>query len=189
MRSGLSPRKAKHSLYFMGRYIDEATGKKVDALLQKMGKHKTGASCVYVNKLADIDLSVLEEIITLCWDAMNRKYPDWRWSDPCIPLVIADIFPKAAFAIANVIKAGDRFDSGEIFGVFITQLPLDPHPQGCAVFLGDRVAIELMRDDRLRVVGIDQIDTFVIGPTIQNISAAKDDELRFGPDFGCIQQG
>lgn len=75
-RSGFSPRKAKHSLYLMGRYCDEATGKKVDALLEKMGKHKTGASCVYVNKLADIDLDVLEEIIGICWDAMNRKYPD-----------------------------------------------------------------------------------------------------------------
>ncbi len=74
-RSGFSPRKAKHSLYLMGRYCDEATGKKVDGLLEKMGKHKAGASCVYVNKLGDIDLSVLEEIIGLCWDAMNRKYP------------------------------------------------------------------------------------------------------------------
>ena len=75
-RSGFSPRKAKHSLYLMGRYCDEATGKKVDRLLEKMGKHKTGASCVYVNKLADIDLAVLEEIIGKCWVAMNRHYPE-----------------------------------------------------------------------------------------------------------------
>ncbi|AWW75094.1 hypothetical protein CD351_11715 [Erythrobacter sp. KY5] len=76
MRSGFSPRKAKHSLYLMGRYCDEATGQRVDALLDKMGKHKTGASCVYVNKVADIDLDVLEEVVDICWDAMNRKYPD-----------------------------------------------------------------------------------------------------------------
>ena len=75
-RAGFSPRKAKHSLYLMGRYCDEATGKKVDALLETMGKHKTGASCVYVNKLADIDLAVLEEIVEECWEAMNRVYPD-----------------------------------------------------------------------------------------------------------------
>ncbi len=75
-RSGFSPRKAKHSLYLMGRYCDEATGKKVDALLETMGKHKTGASCVYVNKLADIEIEVLEEIIAECWEAMNRVYPD-----------------------------------------------------------------------------------------------------------------
>ena len=75
-RAGFSPRKAKHSLYLMGRYCDEATGKKVDALLETMGKHKIGASCVYVNKLADIDLAVLEEIVEECWEAMNRAYPD-----------------------------------------------------------------------------------------------------------------
>lgn len=74
-RSGFSPRKAKHSLYLMGRYCDAATGKKVDALLEAMGKHKSGASCVYVNKLADIDLGVLEQIIRQCWEAMNRQYP------------------------------------------------------------------------------------------------------------------
>lgn len=76
LRSGFSPRKAKHSLYLMGRYCDEETGKRVDALLEKMGKHSTGASCVYVNKLADIDLAVLEEIVGLCWEAMGRVYPD-----------------------------------------------------------------------------------------------------------------
>lgn len=76
MRAGFSPRKAKHSLYLMGRYCDEATGKRVDALLEKMGKHKTGKSCLYVNRLSDIDLNVLEEIVGLCWGAMNRKYPD-----------------------------------------------------------------------------------------------------------------
>jgi hypothetical protein len=76
MRAGFSPRKAKHSLHLMGRYVDEDTGRKVDALLGKLGKHSTGASCVYVNKLADIDLDVLEEIVRLCWEAMARKYPD-----------------------------------------------------------------------------------------------------------------
>ena len=75
MRAGFSPRKAKHSLYLMGRYCDEETGKRIDALLDRMGKHKTGASCVYVNKLADIDLSVLEQVIAACWEAMNRRYP------------------------------------------------------------------------------------------------------------------
>ncbi|UAB77428.1 DUF1801 domain-containing protein [Erythrobacter sp. SCSIO 43205] len=75
-RTGFSPRKAKHSLYLMGRYCDEATGAKVDALLEQMGKHKTGASCVYVNNLADIDLDVLEEIVEECWEAMNRVYPE-----------------------------------------------------------------------------------------------------------------
>lgn len=76
MRSGFSPRKAKHSLYLLGRNCDEETARKVDALLDAMGKHKTGASCIYVNKLADIDLGVLEKIVATCWAAMNRAYPE-----------------------------------------------------------------------------------------------------------------
>lgn len=76
MRSGFSPRKAKHSLYFMGGYCDEASGKRRDEQLARLGKHSTGKSCVYVKKLADIDLAVLEEIIAEDWATMARIYPE-----------------------------------------------------------------------------------------------------------------
>lgn len=76
MRSGFSPRKAKHSLYFMGGYCDEATGRRRDEQLARLGKHSRGKSCVYVNKLADIDLAVLEEIIAEDWATMARLYPE-----------------------------------------------------------------------------------------------------------------
>ncbi len=59
MRIGFAPRKANFSLYLtmqIGRY---------EQLLQKLGKHKTGAGCLYINKLQDIDITVLEEIIQL----------------------------------------------------------------------------------------------------------------------------
>ncbi len=75
LRTGFSPRKAKHSLYFMGGYCDAAAGKRREAMLAKMGKHSRGKSCVYVNKLADIDLTVLEEIIADDWAEMSRLYP------------------------------------------------------------------------------------------------------------------
>ena len=74
-RTGFSPRKAKHSIYLMGGYCDEVTGKKNDALLAKLGKHKTGKSCLYVNKLADVDMDVLEELVRVNWEAMSRVYP------------------------------------------------------------------------------------------------------------------
>lgn len=61
MRCGFSPRKAKHSLYLMN------VGDRRDALLARLGKHKTGASCLYVNKLDDIDLDVLRELIAASW--------------------------------------------------------------------------------------------------------------------------
>lgn len=53
---GFSPRKANISLYLCGSI------EKYTAALKKLGKHKTGAGCVYVNKLADIDLKVLAGI-------------------------------------------------------------------------------------------------------------------------------
>lgn len=76
MRSGFSPRKAKHSLYFMGGYCDPVTGSDRDEKLKRLGKHATGKSCLYVNKLADIDLAVLEEIIAADWQAMRQLFPD-----------------------------------------------------------------------------------------------------------------
>ena len=76
MRSGFSPRKAKHSLYLMGGYCDAETGKRRDALLAKLGKYTTGKSCLYINKLADVDLDVLEDLVRSDWEAMARLYPD-----------------------------------------------------------------------------------------------------------------
>ena len=76
LRTGFSPRKAKHSLYLMGGYCDAEAGERRDALLDKLGKYTTGKSCLYINKLADVDMDVLEQLIRNDWEAMARKYPD-----------------------------------------------------------------------------------------------------------------
>ena len=75
MRTGFSPRKARHSLYLISGYCDQETGARHAAALDRLGKHARGKSCLYVNKLADIDLAVLEEMIRADWEAMNRRYP------------------------------------------------------------------------------------------------------------------
>ena len=54
---GFSPRKANFALYISGTVGDQ------QALLKKLGKHKTGKGCLYINKLEEIELSVLKEII------------------------------------------------------------------------------------------------------------------------------
>ncbi len=54
---GFSPRKANISLHLV---ID--LQRKAD-LLEKLGKHKTGVGCLYINKLADVDLKILEKMI------------------------------------------------------------------------------------------------------------------------------
>ncbi|WP_338244202.1 DUF1801 domain-containing protein [Aurantiacibacter hainanensis] len=74
-RTGFSPRKAKHSLYLMAQYCDEKTKAKNAELLDRLGKYSKGASCLYVNKLADVDMDVLEELIRVNWQAMNEVYP------------------------------------------------------------------------------------------------------------------
>ena len=55
--AGFSPRKAALTLYIMTGF------KRHTALMGKLGKHKTGVGCLYIKKLADVDLSVLEELI------------------------------------------------------------------------------------------------------------------------------
>ncbi|TMM50185.1 DUF1801 domain-containing protein [Qipengyuania marisflavi] len=75
MRTGFSPRKARHSLYLMGGYCDAETGQRRDAQLARLGKYARGKSCLYINKLADVDMAVLEVILTEDWATMNRLYP------------------------------------------------------------------------------------------------------------------
>ncbi len=53
---GFSPRKGQFSLYIYSKT------EKSDALLKDFGKFKMGKACIYVKKLADIDLSVLEKL-------------------------------------------------------------------------------------------------------------------------------
>ncbi|MFW2348814.1 DUF1801 domain-containing protein [Qipengyuania sp.] len=74
-RQGFSPRKAKHSLYILqcGEESEEAA---FAPLLARLGKHSRGAACLSVNKLADIDLAVLEEMIALGWKRSLVRYPD-----------------------------------------------------------------------------------------------------------------
>ncbi|HEY0594435.1 DUF1801 domain-containing protein [Sphingopyxis sp.] len=72
-RAGFSPRKAAMTLYLMGHYLDRQP--EADALLARLGKYKNGKSCLYVNKLADVDLDVLEKLVVLSWDVMNERYP------------------------------------------------------------------------------------------------------------------
>ena len=75
-RAGFSPRKAKHSLY-ISCSCDGEEDPAFTELLGRLGKHKRGdGGCLYVNKLADIDLAVLEEMIALGWQNSFERWPD-----------------------------------------------------------------------------------------------------------------
>ncbi len=66
--TGFSPRKKALTLYIMpgfGRYDD---------LMARLGKYKTGKSCLYINKLSDVDMAVLEELIASSYAWMRENY-------------------------------------------------------------------------------------------------------------------
>ena len=69
MLVGFSPRKQNLSLYIMPGF------KSFDGLMAKLGKHKTGKSCLYINKLADVDEKVLNNLIVESVKYMRKKYP------------------------------------------------------------------------------------------------------------------
>ena len=56
--AGFSPRKKNITVYLMGGLSEN------EDLLEKLGKHKRGKGCLYINRLADIDTAVLSEMIT-----------------------------------------------------------------------------------------------------------------------------
>lgn len=74
-RSGFSPRKANIVVYLMSGYENPETEEKATALRARLGKHKIGKACLYINKLADVDLDVLAEMIRVDLEYMDTKYP------------------------------------------------------------------------------------------------------------------
>ena len=66
--TGFSPRKVQLTIYCLTGFPQQ------DELLSRLGKHTTGKVCLYIKKLADVDLAVLEEIVRLCVEDMRAKY-------------------------------------------------------------------------------------------------------------------
>jgi hypothetical protein len=66
--TGFSNRKQQISLYIMSGF------KRYEELMSNLGKHKTGKSCLYVKRLSDIDLDILEDLIRASVEFMNKKY-------------------------------------------------------------------------------------------------------------------
>ncbi|HQY48284.1 MAG TPA: DUF1801 domain-containing protein [Usitatibacteraceae bacterium] len=67
---GFSPRKTDLTLYLMPGFRGR------EALLAKLGKHRTGVACLYLKRLADVDTAVLEELIAQSVAEMASKRVD-----------------------------------------------------------------------------------------------------------------
>ena len=65
---GFSPRKQNLVIYIMPGFSDYGE------LLGKLGKFRTGRSCLYVNKLDDVDLQLLEQLVRASVEEMKRRY-------------------------------------------------------------------------------------------------------------------
>jgi len=70
LRTGFAPRKANLSIHIMPGYQDYGD------ILTRLGKHKMAKSCLYINKLADVDMNVLEELIRAGLAKMDELYPE-----------------------------------------------------------------------------------------------------------------
>lgn len=68
-RIGFSPRAKELVLYLTDEFEGHA------GLMARLGRHRTGKSCLYIGKLADVDAGVLEELIAKSIEAVNAKYP------------------------------------------------------------------------------------------------------------------
>ena len=69
-RIGFSPRAKELVLYLIGGFPRH------QALMDRLGKYRTGKSCLYVKRLSDIDEAVLESLIAEGLDYMREKYPE-----------------------------------------------------------------------------------------------------------------
>lgn len=71
MKVGFSPRKQNMTLYIMDGFGS------YDSLLDKLGKYKTGKSCLYINKLEDVNQTVLRELVKQSFASVS----DWSAQD------------------------------------------------------------------------------------------------------------
>lgn len=69
MLTGFSPRKAALTVYICSGFAER------ESLLTRLGPHSTGKACLYIKKLADVDLSVLRQLIAGSVEEMRRCHP------------------------------------------------------------------------------------------------------------------
>jgi len=71
MITGFSPRKQALTVYILAGF------RRFDTLMGKLGKYKTGKSCLYIKRLSDVDEKVLEQLIDRSVKYMRKNYETW----------------------------------------------------------------------------------------------------------------
>ena len=71
MATGVSPRKQNLTVYIMTGF------ERHEALMKKLGRYRTGRSCLYVKKLEDVDLDVLRELVRESYARVSKGQYGW----------------------------------------------------------------------------------------------------------------
>lgn len=71
MITGFSPRKQALTVYILAGFS------RYDSLMKKLGRYRTGKSCLYIKRLADVDENVLERLINESVKYMRKNYETW----------------------------------------------------------------------------------------------------------------
>lgn len=67
---GFSPRKGEFSIYLLN------VGEAGEKLFSELGRHRRGKACLYVKRLSDVSLPVLEQLVARAWAETRRLYPE-----------------------------------------------------------------------------------------------------------------
>lgn len=70
--TGFSPRKTSLTIYMMAGYKGQ------DELLEKLGKYKKSVGCLYIKKLEDVDLKILEEMTKKSIQSLKERYAEYN---------------------------------------------------------------------------------------------------------------
>src|SRR6201997_5557603 len=120
----------------------------------------------------------------------------WRYhSDPRIPLIPA-IFPIAAASAMQVGYAPHQLDAHDVLRHLVAELPFEAQPQRRAVGNGQRLAVQIIGEDRLRMRSIDEVDALIVAGAlgidaglaiVQGIGAMENDKAGLWLDARARQ--
>ena len=142
---GFSPRKASLTIYFyegFDRYASE---------LKKLGKHKTSASCLYINKLADIDMNTLESMLRLSYSIATEPKKVSLTVTEYVAAIPAAARPK--FDELRALVQAELPHMHEVMSYGIVSYKIDVKKRGYVFISGwkDHVAVyPIPKDETLR---------------------------------------
>lgn len=138
---GFSPRKATLSVYFNEGFDVHSQD------LNRLGKHKIGVSCLYINKLSDVDLSVLEHMLSVSLDLQKTPAPASRGTPDdyqrSVPLAAQAQFAALRALVKGLLPQAEEVVSYGILGYKVDKRRARVYISGFA----DHVAIYPLPQD------------------------------------------